>query len=130
MWRWMHAWFWTALWIYILGRSTHAFPVGPMGAVILGAVLVAGIYLPLVLMRREREPDLSGDLSPPIAVALGGLFISALALGATGLFGYWDQRPRGATLSGLAGAIVALHLLVPACIAAVEHWLWPRDEDE
>lgn len=128
--RWAHAWGWTALWLLVLGRSTQAFPVGAAGAALLGLALVPGVYLPLVLMRRERSPDLSGSLSAPLTVLLGGVFVSFLVLGGASLFGYWDQRPRGATMHGVAAAVVGLHVLGALCIGAAEHWLWPRDQDD
>lgn len=127
--RWLHAWGWVVLWLWIVGRSGHAFPIGLGSALVLAVLLVPGIYLPLVLMRREDTPDLSGELSAPLAVALGGLFFSSVVLGAVSLLGYWDQRPRGATLANLAVGIVGLHVLAAGSIALAEWRLWPQDDD-
>ena len=128
--RWLHAWGWTALWIFIVGRAGNAFPIGVAGALVLGLVLAPGVYLPLVLARHEREPDMSGELSAPLAVAVGGVFISFLVLGGASLSGHWDQRPRGATLGGVAGAVVGLHLAAALCIGLAERWLWADGDGE
>lgn len=127
--RWLHAWGWTALWLLLLGRASHAFPVGVAGAALLGLALVPGVYLPLRLAQREQAVDLSGELSAPLAVLVGGVFVSFLVLGGASLFGYWDQRPRGATMAGVAGAVLGLHLLGALCIAVAERWLWPSSDD-
>ena len=127
--RWLHAWGWVALWLLLVGRGSHAFPIGLFSALATAVLLVPGIYLPLVLMRREDAPDLSGELSAPLAAALAGLVFSAVVLGTASLFGFWDQRPRGATLVGLVVAVIALHVLAAVCIGFAERWLWPEDDD-
>jgi hypothetical protein len=127
--RWLHAWAWVAVWLWLLGRATQAFPMGLPGAVVLGAVLTPGVYLPLVLLRREHGLDLSGELASPFAVALAGLVLSAVLLGGVSLLGHWDQRPRGAGIGGVVAVVLWLHVLASICIGVAERWLW-GDEDE
>jgi hypothetical protein len=128
--RWAHAWAWTALWLLALGHATQAFPIGVAGALVKGLLLVPGVYLPIVLVRRETVVDLSGELSAPLAALVAGLFVTFLVLGFGSLFGYWDKRPRGATWGGVAGATLGLHLLAGACIVVAERFIWPEDGDD
>ena len=128
--RWLQAWAWVALWLWVLGRATHAFPVGLPGAAVLGALLTPGIYLPLVLARREEAPDVSGELSAPLAVALAGLVFSLVVLGALSLLGHWDQRPRGASFAGVAAAVVGLHVAAALCTGLAERWWWGDPDDD
>lgn len=92
--RWLHAWGWVVLWLWIVGRSGRAFPIGLGSALVLAVLLVPGICLPLVLMRREDAPDLSGELSAPLAgLAVGIVGLHVLAAGSIAL-AEWRLWPQ------------------------------------
>lgn len=128
--RWLHAWAWVAFWVWAVGKASHAYPVNFANALGMGAILTPGVYLPWVLARRENEPELSGMLSAPLATALAGGFVSYLVLGSSSLLGYWDRRPRGATMGGVLAAVVVLHLVAAVCIALAEPRLLPEGDDD
>ena len=121
--RWLHAWGWTVLWLLIVGRSGHAFPVTLGSALVLGVLLLPGVYLPLRLALKERSADLSGELMAPLAMALAGVFVSFVVLGFLSVLGFWDQRPDHATSAGVAVAVVALHVFASISIFLGERWL-------
>ena len=121
--RWLHAWGWTVLWLLIVGRSGHAFPVTLGSALVLGVLLLPGVYLPLRLALKERNADLSGELMAPLAMALAGVFVSFVVLGFLSVVGFWDQRPAHATSAGVAVAVVALHVFASISIFLGERWL-------
>ncbi|WP_298429790.1 hypothetical protein [Ottowia sp.] len=121
--RWLHAWGWTVLWLLIVGRSGHAFPVTLGRALVLGVLLLPGVYLPLRLAIRKHRLDASELLFSSLPVGFAGMALSLMVLGFLSVVGFWDKRPPSATMVGLAVAVVMLHLLASASIFLTERWL-------
>ncbi|MGC4008416.1 MAG: hypothetical protein QM805_05135 [Pseudomonas sp.] len=119
-----HAWFWVALWLYVLGRGTQAYPIGLFGAMGLAVLLLPGIQMPLALARqRRRGLDPSGRASGPLLWGLAGALASFLVLSGVNLLAYWHMRPLGASLLWLMAAVLLLHLLASFCITVSARWL-------
>jgi hypothetical protein len=126
----LHAWAWTALWLFILGKVTNVAPVGFGGALVLALLLTPAIYFPFAAL---NSADAENKFVVSLLVApgvLGGLAFSLLALGFVGFMGSWDGATPSTSKVSLFFTVFLLHGLVMFFVKVVGNILIPNDEVE
>ena len=124
------AWALTALWLFVLGKMTHVAPVGVGGSLILGLILMPGIYLPIAALGAAEgdHKTVSTVLLAPSAVA--GVAFSFLALGVVSFFGMWDGAKVDDSKISLIFTVFLLHALVIVSVKYLGKLWVPSEDDE
>ena len=116
---------------FLLGKLTRVAPVGMVPSMVLGLVLMPGIYFPVAAWVSKHDDGLSrlNMLGVP-SMYVVSLIFSALVLAFAGFLSTWDSNGRDTGTISLIFTALLLHVLVTFFVVVVGNILIPRDDDE
>jgi hypothetical protein len=124
------AWASTSVWLFVLGKMTQVAPVGVGGSLILGLLLIQGIYLPIAALGSADDDHKTVSALALAPSVIGGMALSFLALGVVGFFGMWGGSKVDESKISLFFTVFLLHVLVIVSITYLGRLWLPSDDDE